>query len=459
MAMRGEVRQVGPYVLGRTLGSGGFASVREATHARTKERVAIKIIERNALNSDEQIKREITLCKMLQHRNVVSYKAHFVTERCVYLALELVTGGELYDQLEQSGTFLEAKAREMFKQLIDGVAYCHARGICHRDLKLENLLLGADGTVKITDLGLSTQFSTGSPKTVVGTALYVAPEVVIGDGREQYSGEAADTWSMGIILYLLTAGRFPFNRGHVGGVGPGMSRAARERFRNDKFRVLPQFSTALASLLRRVLCADPARRATIDEIKQHEWYTGVKPGAVTANPTVTEPGGELSPVSTPPRPPTPATPVSSFNQANVTGQRLFHDRKDEPEPTRHVAEALSSDACAAPPVIDDEISWDLILPIHENDATRATSAFASFGDDDDSIFSEDDEPWESAEETAWHAVQARNTTGNRHVVAGQAVGAAAVSPPPPPYPNAVGRPVSAAPGDEAVFAGVDKLAL
>lgn len=449
MAMRGDVRQVGPYVLGRTLGSGGFASVREATHERTHERVAMKVIERNALNSDEQIKREITLCKMLSaHRNVVSYRAHYLTERCVYLALELVTGGELYDQLEQCGTFPEAKAREMFKQLIDGVSYCHTRGICHRDLKLENLLLSADGTLKITDLGFSTQFSSGSPKTVVGTALYVAPEVVIGDGREQYSGEAADTWSMGIILYLLTAGRFPFNRGHVGGVGPGMSRAARERFRNDNFRVLPQFSPALVSLLRRVLCADPARRASIDEIRQHEWYTG----GPTARPTLTvSGGGELSPASTPPRTPTPAGAVSSFNQGKVQGQRLFHDTKDEPEPARHAAEPLASEACASPPVLTEDISWDVILPIHENDA-RSTSTFSSF-DDDDATFSDDDEPWESAEESAWHA--------DRSSVQGLSTGAV-VDPPPPPYPNAVGRPVSATPGEsnaEVVLPGLDMLVL
>merc|ERR1719218_119651 len=102
---------------------------------------------------------------------------------------------------------------------------------------------------------------------------------------------------MGIILYLLVAGRFPFNRGQVGGVGPGMSRATNDRFRNDNFRVMPHFSATLTSLLRRILCADPDRRATIDEIRQHEWYTGRKP-------TERDLGVEASPVSTPPHPPT-----------------------------------------------------------------------------------------------------------------------------------------------------------
>jgi len=406
MPVPGDVRQVGPYVLGRTLGAGGFASVCEASHAQSKERVALKCIERNALNPDAMIKKETSLCRTLKHRNIVAYKAHYVTDHAVYLALELAEGGELYDQLEQVGKFTEARARDFFKQLVEGVSYCHEMGVCHRDIKLENLLLSADGILKITDLGFSTQFTNGSPKSVVGTALYVAPEVVLRDGRE-YNGEAADVWSMGIILYLLTAGRFPFNRGHVGGVGPGMSRASKERFRNDNFRVFPHFSPTLVSLLRRILCADPSRRATIDEIRQHEWYTADER---KDSPTS---GGEASPVTTPPNTParTPDAVVPTrFFTSGVSGESAT------PPPAIAPGQSDQTYEVDSPPpraIIEEDLPWNVIKPILEGDrsATGASGSLAFRDDDMDDLYESDEEPWESTEEAAWHA--ARDTAGTR----------------------------------------------
>jgi len=420
MPLQGAVRQVGPYVLGRKLGVGGFASVCEATHEQTKERVALKCIERNHLNSDAMIKRETALCRTLRHQNIVAYKAHYVTERAVYLALELAEGGELYDQLEQAGKFTEAKARDFLKQIVDGVSYCHTMGVCHRDLKLENLLLSADGTLKITDLGFSTQFTNASPKSVVGTALYVAPEVVLRDGRE-YNGEAADVWSIGIILYLLTAGRFPFNRGQAGGVGPGMSRATKDRFRNDNFRVMPHFSPSLVSLLRRILCADPLRRATIAEIRQHEWYTSGN----TRDSTATS-GGEASPVATPPH-----TPASTpDNAARAPAARLDFAPAVKMEsgmspPVVETGESAASERFrqgtnqATPHnIIEEELPWDVITPILEGDVRNAGLAANEFDFRDpvvDDLYESEDEPWESAEEAAWHAARevASATRGNR----------------------------------------------
>jgi serine/threonine protein kinase len=262
--------RIGGYRIGRELGKGGFASVRQGMH-EDGSAVAIKVIERGSLNPDDQIRREIRLCKALRHPNIVPYVTHFVTESNVYIVQELVEGGELYDQLEAAGRFDQPRARKCFAQLVEGVEYCHRAGVCHRDLKLENVLVAADGTVKITDFGFSKQFTNGSPKTVVGTALYVAPEVVLRDGME-YNGEASDVWSLGIILYLLTAGRFPFNRGHIGGVAPGMTLRSKEKFRNDNFRVPSHFSEDLTSLLRGILCADPTRRLTIADIRAHRWF-------------------------------------------------------------------------------------------------------------------------------------------------------------------------------------------
>ena len=411
--MATEIHQIGPYVLGKQLGSGGFASVREATHESTGERVAIKVIERSSLNPDGQIRSEISLCKKLAScDNIVRYKAHFVTEEAVYLALELVTGGELYDRLEQAGKFSEDKAREYFAQLLDGVEACHAVGVCHRDLKLENVLMDTDGSIKITDFGFSKLFTQGSPRTVVGTALYVAPEVVLQDGGE-YSGVAADIWSLGIILYLLTVGRFPFNRGHIGGVAPGMSRSAKERFRNDNFRAMSHMSPPLVGLLRRVLCADPARRANIAEIRQHEWFTGVQDSGTPGG--ATRPGAAVatSPASTPPRPPTAA--------------RLHTGGHVPP------VEIEGEDA--------PEVEWEVISPtLKAPNSADPYSSFRAGGFDDldtESEEEEDDEPWESESEREgqWHrerAEQAQHGGAAATEAAVESMGTLAVSVPAPP---------------------------
>lgn len=136
----------------------------------------------------------------------------------VYMVLELVTGGELFDRIVASGRLEEAAARVYFQQLVDGVSYCHERGVCHRDLKPENLLLDASGRLKISDFGLSCLpeakgRSMAALRTTCGTPNYVAPEVLRGEG---YDGRAADVWSVGCILYVLVAGSLPFDEPQLG---------------------------------------------------------------------------------------------------------------------------------------------------------------------------------------------------------------------------------------------------
>jgi len=309
---------IGHYELGQVLGKGGFASVRTGVDTRTGERVAVKILERTMLNPDERIKQEIRAFRKLNHPGIVGYKDHFVTPRHVYICMELVEGGEVYDRLEESGKFSEAKARKYFRGLLESVEYCHSRGLCHRDLKLENLLVASDGSLKITDFGFSKKMR-HNPKTVVGTALYVAPEVVLQEGTV-YSGEAADIWSLGIILYLFSVGRFPFNRGHVGGVGPGMKMSQKDRFRTDNFRAPDHMSPELEKLLRQILCADPGRRATISEIKKSSWYTdgGRWPATDTLTTLPSDQGSTQAPEA-----------VSPNSAANVTWEVLEGSQEAE----------------------------------------------------------------------------------------------------------------------------------
>ncbi|KAK9756222.1 hypothetical protein RND81_01G082000 [Saponaria officinalis] len=128
----------------------------------------------------------------------------------IYIILEYITGGELFDKILHHGRLSEVEARRYFQQLIDGVECCHNKGVYHRDLKPENLLLDSQENIKISDFGLSAHPPEGVTllKITCGTPNYVAPEVLNHKG---YDGALADIWSCGVILYVLMAGYLPFD--------------------------------------------------------------------------------------------------------------------------------------------------------------------------------------------------------------------------------------------------------
>ncbi|KAI8550209.1 hypothetical protein RHMOL_Rhmol06G0087200 [Rhododendron molle] len=183
------VRKVGKYEVGRTIGEGTFAKVKFAQNTETGGSVAMKVLDRSTIFKHkmvDQIKREISIMKLVRHPNVV--RLHEV----------------------HRGRLSEAEARKYFQQLIDGVDYCHSKGVYHRDLKPENLLLDSQGNLKISDFGLSALPGDGVSllRTTCGTPNYVAPEVLSHKG---YDGAVADVWSCGVILYVLMAGYLPFD--------------------------------------------------------------------------------------------------------------------------------------------------------------------------------------------------------------------------------------------------------
>ncbi|CAN1811973.1 CBL-interacting serine/threonine-protein kinase 6 [Linum perenne] len=159
----------------------------------------------------DQIKREISVMKMVKHQNIVELHEVMASKSKIYIAMELVRGGELFAKIAAKGRLKEDVARVYFQQLISAIDFCHSRGVYHRDLKPENLLLDEEGNLKVTDFGLSA-FSEhlkqdGLLHTTCGTPAYVAPEVIKKKG---YNGAKADLWSCGVILYVLLAGFLPF---------------------------------------------------------------------------------------------------------------------------------------------------------------------------------------------------------------------------------------------------------
>ncbi|XP_028097648.1 CBL-interacting serine/threonine-protein kinase 23-like isoform X6 [Camellia sinensis] len=218
--------RVGRYELGRTLGEGAFAKVKFGRNVETGENVAIKVLNKEKLlrhKMIDQIKREISTMKLIRHPNVIRMYEVMASKTKIYIVLEFVTGGELFDKIASKGRLKEDDARKYFQHLINAVDYCHSRGVFHRDLKPENLLLDAKGVLKVSDFGLSALAQQvqedGLLHTTCGTPNYVAPEIF-----------------------------------------------------KAEFTCPPWFSTSAKKLIKRILDPDPVTRISTAEVIENEWF-------------------------------------------------------------------------------------------------------------------------------------------------------------------------------------------
>ncbi|CAN6482279.1 unnamed protein product [Victoria cruziana] len=260
------VRKVGRYEIGRTIGEGTFAKVKFAQNTETGESVAMKILDRATILKHkmvDQIKREITIMKLVRHPYVVRLHEVLASRTKIYIILEFITGGELFDKIVRQGRLSENESRRYFQQLIDGVDYCHSKGVYHRDLKPENLLLDSQGDLKISDFGLSALPPHGDDllRTTCGTPNYVAPEVLSHNG---YHGSVADVWSCGVILYVLLAGYLPFDEIDLSTLYGKIEKA--------EFSCPSWFPVGAKALICKILDPNPDTRISIEDIRNDEWF-------------------------------------------------------------------------------------------------------------------------------------------------------------------------------------------
>ncbi|KAK7281506.1 hypothetical protein RIF29_09564 [Crotalaria pallida] len=257
----------GKYELGRLLGHGTFAKVYHAKNLQTGKSVAMKVVGKEKVirvGMMEQIKREISAMNMVKHPNIVQLHEVMASKSKIYIAMELVRGGELFNKIAK-GKLREDVARLYFQQLISAVDFCHSRGVYHRDLKPENLLLDEEGNLKVTDFGLST-FSEhlrhdGLLHTTCGTPAYVAPEVI---GKKGYDGAKADIWSCGVILYVLLSGFLPFQ-------DENLMVMYKKIYRGD-FKCPPWFSAEARRLVTKLLDPNPSTRISISKVMDCTWF-------------------------------------------------------------------------------------------------------------------------------------------------------------------------------------------
>lgn len=262
-------QKIGPWKLGKTLGRGATGRVLLGVNSSTGQKAAVKVVSKSALNDEYDkptkgglpygIEREIIIMKLLTHPNVLRLYDVWETSKALYLVLEYVEGGELFDLLVERGPLQEQEAVKYFRQIVLGTAYCHALGICHRDLKPENLLLDASLNVKLADFGMAALESNGKLlETSCGSPHYAAPEIVSG---LKYHGAASDVWSCGVILFALLTGRLPFDDENI--------RNLLLKVQAGNFEMPEELSTDAQDLIRRMLTVDPMKRMTTPEVLNH----------------------------------------------------------------------------------------------------------------------------------------------------------------------------------------------
>mmetsp|Transcript_21499 Transcript_21499/g.38283 ORF Transcript_21499/g.38283 Transcript_21499/m.38283 type:complete len:476 (-) Transcript_21499:316-1743(-) len=257
------------YEIGKELGKGQFGTTRLATHKKTRVPHACKTINKAKLQSPddiEDVRREIAIMKHLSHPNIVKLSEVYEDKKFVHIVMEVCTGGELFDRIVERVYYSEKDAAAAVRTMAKIIEHCHSRGVIHRDLKPENFLLASvdkDAAIKATDFGLSVYFKGGEFfKDIVGSAYYVAPEVL----RKRYNHEA-DIWSAGVILYILLSGVPPFWGNTEQEIFDSVLRGKPE-FESDPW---PKISEPAKNLVRKMLQPDPSKRITIKDVLKDPW--------------------------------------------------------------------------------------------------------------------------------------------------------------------------------------------
>uniref|UniRef100_G3T0J4 BR serine/threonine kinase 1 n=1 Tax=Loxodonta africana TaxID=9785 RepID=G3T0J4_LOXAF len=262
-----HAQYVGPYRLEKTLGKGQTGLVKLGVHCITGQKVAIKIVNREKLSESVlmKVEREIAILKLIEHPHVLKLHDVYENKKYLYLVLEHVSGGELFDYLVKKGRLTPKEARKFFRQIVSALDFCHSYSICHRDLKPENLLLDEKNNIRIADFGMaSLQVGDSLLETSCGSPHYACPEVIKG---EKYDGRRADMWSCGVILFALLVGALPFDDDNL--------RQLLEKVKRGVFHMPHFIPPDCQSLLRGMIEVEPEKRLSLEQQK-HPWYLGGK---------------------------------------------------------------------------------------------------------------------------------------------------------------------------------------
>uniref|UniRef100_A0A8C6KB43 Serine/threonine-protein kinase PLK n=3 Tax=Nothobranchius TaxID=28779 RepID=A0A8C6KB43_NOTFU len=261
-----DSRTMKRYTRGRFLGKGGFAKCYEITDVETKTVFAGKIVAKYLLQKQHQrdkMTSEIAIHKSLDHANIVGFHGFFEDDDHVFVVLEICRRRSLLELHKRRKAVTEPEARYYMAQLLKGVQYLHNNKVIHRDLKLGNIFLNDDMDVKIGDFGLATkiEFEGERKKTLCGTPNYIAPEVLCKKGHSY----EVDVWSLGCILYTLLVGKPPFETSCL--------KDTYSRIKKNNYTIPWHITPTAATLIKKMLHADPAQRPSVAEVQADEFFT------------------------------------------------------------------------------------------------------------------------------------------------------------------------------------------
>lgn len=247
----------------KILGTGAYGQVKLAVHKATQQNRAIKIINKQSLEEEENgqqiVREEILTHKQLSHQNIISYFEDFEDSESIFIVLEFAESGSLFEKIKKEKKIAESEAKELFKQTVNGIQYMHLNSKIHRDLKPENILLSKNGCVKICDLGWCGKGGE-SRKTFCGTLDYMAPEMV----RGQAHSYEVDIWALGVLLYEMLHGYAPFE---------GMREV--EKIQNivqGKLKFEEGISEEAKNLIQKMIKVSPKDRIRMDQILNDSFF-------------------------------------------------------------------------------------------------------------------------------------------------------------------------------------------
>lgn len=254
------------YKVGRFLGKGAFGKVNLALHTLSGRLVAMKSFNKKKIDI-EKLKRKInfetSILKSLYHVNVVKIYETFETPKFFMITMEYISCGDLLSYVRKRSKLTETVAKFIFKQIIRALKYIHSRGVVHRDIKLDNILIDINSNIKICDFGVAKKFKKNEVlNEQCGTPAYIAPEIFKGNG---YEGPPVDVWSSGVVLYAMLSGTVPFKAGKIKELQKIISKCS--------YNQIKGISSEADDLMIRILEVDPLKRITCEEMLQHPWLS------------------------------------------------------------------------------------------------------------------------------------------------------------------------------------------
>jgi len=266
------------YSVHHILGRGAYSKVYLIQHKTTNKQQALKVIDKKNVSNPVRLASEVELLQRATHPNIINLVKTVDTPAHLFLITEYANGGELFDKIVDEGNLPELQVCTMFKKMVEAIKYLHGRGIVHRDIKPENVLIlkGPDDSIdiKLSDFGIAKLFEQhtepGKPArknrmqtySYVGSATYMAPEILLGEGYDY----AVDMWSLGVLLYIMVSGNHPFDQ--TDSVEQVVAITSGKFVFGNGWQTI---SNSCKNLITRLLKPNPYDRLSASETLKHSW--------------------------------------------------------------------------------------------------------------------------------------------------------------------------------------------